>query len=67
MKYKEREWISETANVTEEQLVSLALERIRQKPDQFNIFMDMIKDTKGLDLIVESLELRGIALCKHFV
>ena len=47
----------------EGELVRLALLRIEQDPSQFNLFIDMLRDTEGMDLIVTTLtagELRCI-------
>ena len=39
----------------EGELVTLALVRIKQDPSQFDLFIDMLRDTEGMDLIVTTL------------
>ena len=39
----------------EGELVRLALLRIEQDPSQFDLFIDMLRDTEGMDLIVTTL------------
>ena len=53
--YKQYEWLDVTENPAEGDLVTLALVRIKQDPSQFDLFIDMLRDTEGMDLIVTTL------------
>ena len=53
--YQKQKWLSIAAKPTEGELVTLALERIKQDPSQFDLFIDMLRDTEGIDLIVTTL------------
>ena len=53
--YKQYEWLDLTENPAEGELVTLALVRIKQDPSQFDKFIDMLRDTKGMDVIVTTL------------
>ena len=53
--YKEHEWLDVTENPSEGELVTLALVRIKQDPSQFDLFIDMLRDTEGMDLIMATL------------
>ena len=60
--YQRKKWLDIAARPTEDELVRLALDRIKQDPIQFDLFIDMLRDTEGMDLIVTTLtggELRG--------
>ena len=54
-KYKQEEWISFTENPTENQLVTLALQRIKQDPNQYDLFIDMLRCIKGMDITVNKI------------
>ena len=56
IKFKEEEWINITAECTEEQLVRYAIQRVQQDFTNFKIFVGMLQDTPGMDIIVEKLE-----------
>lgn len=53
--YQKHKWLSIAAKPVEDDLVKLALDRIKQDPSQFGMFISMLQDTKGMDLIVKSL------------
>ena len=53
--YRQDKWLDIAARPTEDELVTLALERIKQDPSQFDLFIDMLRDTEGMDLIVTTL------------
>ena len=59
MKYWGKGWLPQTANPTEDELVSQVLHRISMKTSEFRIFMDMLNNIKGMDLVVDKLEFRG--------
>ena len=44
-----------TGKPTEDQLVTLALNRIKQDPNQYDLFIDMLRDIPGMDLTVNSI------------
>ena len=54
-KFKEKGWLSITDSPTEEQLVTRALGRIELDPKQYRVFLAMLRDIEGLDLIVNRL------------
>ena len=53
--YKQKGWIAITVHPTEDQLVTLALDRIKQDPKQYDMFIDMLRDIPGMDLTVERI------------
>ena len=59
--YKQHKWLHIKEKPEESQLVILALERIKQDPSQFDLFMKMLCSIKGMDLIVTKLT--GGGLC----
>ena len=67
--YIQHQWLGTTENPAESELVKLALVRIKQDPSQFDLFIDMLCDTEGMDLIVTTLtggELRLASLLGRF-
>ena len=40
---------------TEDELVILALQRIQQDPNQYDLFIDMLRDIPGMDLTVDRI------------
>lgn len=55
VKYIEAQWMGLTATPTEYQLVGLALGRILQQSQQFDVFIGMLRGIPGMNLIVERL------------
>ena len=53
--YKQNEWIDITENPIEDELVTLALMRIKQDPNQYDQFVSMLRDIEGMDLIVNTI------------
>lgn len=53
--YQKHKWLNIAAKPAEDDLVKLALDRIKQDPSQFDAFISMLQDTEGMDLIVETL------------
>ena len=53
--YKQHKWLDIKEKPEESQLVTLALERIKQDPSQFDLFLKMLCGIKGMDLIVATL------------
>ena len=51
-KYKQKGWMNIAEKPTEDQLVTLALNRIQQDPNQYDLFIDMLRDIPGMDLTV---------------
>ena len=51
-KYKQEGWMAFTENPTEDKLVTLALQRIKQDPNQYDLFIDMLRCIKGMDITV---------------
>ena len=59
LKFKEREWLDLPADPTEERLVTQALGRIELDVNQFEVFIKMLDDIKGMDQIVLNLAIAG--------
>ena len=55
-KFQEHKWLDTVAKPTEGDLVRLALSRIENDVNQFAEFMTMLKQTAGMDIIVEKLK-----------
>ena len=53
--YKQEEWLEMTANPTEDELVTLALVRMKDNPSQYDKFLNMLRAIEGLDLIVNAI------------
>ena len=53
--YIQHKWLAITEKPEEGELVRLALVRIKQNPSQFDIFIAMLRDIEGMDLIVTAL------------
>ena len=51
-KYKQKKWINITGKPTEDELVTLALQRIKQDPNQYDLFIGILHDIPGMDLTV---------------
>ena len=54
-KYKQKGWMNITGKPTEDELVTLALNRIQQDPNQYGLFIDMLRDIPGMDLTVDRI------------
>ena len=55
VKYIEAKWMGLSARPAEDQLVGLALGRILQDSQQFDVFIDMLRNITGMELIVKKL------------
>ena len=53
--YIQHKWLGTTESPVEGELVRLTLLRIEQDPSQFDLFIDILRDTEGMDLIVTTL------------
>ena len=53
--YVQHKWLDTTENPVEGELVKLALERIKRDPSQFDLFINMLGDIEGMDLMVKAL------------
>ena len=53
--YQRKQWLDIAARPAEGELVILALERIKQDPSQFYLFIEMLRDIPEMDLIVTTL------------
>ena len=60
--YKQNEWIDITENPLEDELVTLALMRIKQDPNQYDLFVSMLHDIEGMDLVVNTIITSGESL-----
>ena len=52
-------WLENTEQPTEDELVRQALQRIKINPNQYEIFLTMLRNIKGLDLIVSTITGQG--------
>lgn len=57
--FKINEWISFTATATAEQLISLALNRIKNDVNNFKVFIDMLKSITGLKELALGIQSRA--------
>ena len=53
--YKEYKWLDITEYPTEDELVTLALMRIKQDPSQYDRFVATLRAIEGMDLIVDAI------------
>ena len=53
--YQQNEWLGIDESPVEDKLVRVALMRIEQDPSQFDLFIDMLGDVEGMDVIVNIL------------
>ena len=66
-KFQQHEWLDIVAKPTEEQLVKLALIRIENDVNQFAEFTTMLKQTAGMDLIVDKLKGTSNVVITHVI
>ena len=55
LKFIEREWLDLSADPKEKDLVTQALGRIELDVNQFEVFVEMLRDIEGMDQIVQIL------------
>lgn len=63
-KFKEKEWLAirdKAEGMSEEDVVGVALERIKEDVENFDLFVDMIHDTIGMDYVYKKLTGRKLA------
>ena len=56
LEYQREKWISITATLTEKELVILVLDRISNDAGQYDIFINMLKNIEGMNLILNNLK-----------
>ena len=56
-KVKSKEWLRASENPSAEELVTIIQNRIRRDTSDYDMFMDMLHDTDGLDQITKKLQL----------
>lgn len=56
LEYQKREWINITETLNETELVMLVLNRVSSDAGQYDIFIDMLKNIAGTNLIVNKLK-----------
>lgn len=56
MKFVEKGWIGGGNPLTPEEICIMALGRIEQDANQFRDFVDILKGTKGMDIMAGTLE-----------
>ena len=52
IKYQQEQWIDITAHPTDHELVTLALDRIKHDPKQYDVFIGMLRGIAGMELTV---------------
>ena len=68
VKYQEKRWLDETIETLDETgLVRLVLNRISIDDNQYDIFIEMLKDIAGTDVIVDKLNGTTSYLCMKCV
>ena len=55
-KYQQEQWIPITEQPDAGGLVTIALNRISTDARQYDVFIDMLKDITGMDIIVERIQ-----------
>lgn len=60
-KYQQRSWLSIATTPDVMELVTMALNRISNDEKQYDIFMEMIGDITGMDLIVDKIKSKSVA------
>ena len=64
--YIQHQWLDIMHNPAEDELIRLALVRIQHDPSQFDLFIDMLCNIPGMDLIVVTLT-RGKLRCSTYM
>ena len=59
MSVKSKRWLEVYEKPTAEDLVSIILNCIKLEAGAYSVFMDMLHDTDGMDLIAKKLQLPG--------
>ena len=54
--YREARWLGSIAKPSVDELLSQALVRMKGNPDQYHIFLSMLRAIEGLDLLVKAIE-----------
>ena len=58
-KVKSKEWLSAAADPPEETLVTIIQNRIKWDTSDYDVFVDMLHNTDGMDQIAKKLQLPG--------
>ena len=53
--FMQMRWLGNAQNPSENELVQLALQRIKIDPGQYDMFLTMLRAIQGLDLIVNAI------------
>ena len=53
--YKEKEWLGIIDKPNADEIVTFALGRIKQDPNQYDVFLGMLRKIEGMDLIVKQI------------
>ena len=61
-KYQQNGWLSITETPNEKELVTMALNRISQDENQYHIFMKMLGEITGTDIIVGKIKSKAVAI-----
>ena len=62
MQFKQRSWVGITITATANEMIVLALDRIKKDVRDYRVFIDMLNNVTGMDQVVSSIESNGI-LC----
>lgn len=60
-KFKEEGWLESYGELKDDEISTLVLNRIKSNVSQFEVFISMLKDIAGMDLVVSKLN--GMILC----
>ena len=65
--YIAHKWLDASATPSERDLAKLALMKIEQDPKQYDVFLEMLRDTEGMSLLLAKItgELRCLNLIDH--
>ena len=57
-KFKSRDWIDPNTDCSGDDLIRCALERIKQDPKQFPVFIGILRETPGMKAIADKVNQR---------
>lgn len=59
-KYQQNGWLSITESPNEKELVTMALNRISQDENQYHIFMKMLGEITGMDIVADKIKSKAV-------
>ena len=67
MRVKSKGWLEVYDKPTAEDLVSIIQNRIELEASDYDVFMDMLRDTDGMDQIAKKLQLPGMTISLYIL